>query len=358
MKTSQKLFLHDMHNEQSAKFINFADYRMPLSYKLSTSEEHLWVRSKCGIFDVSHMGQYLFQSDNPESFFNYITPTNFINTKVNKSKYSVFLNEDSQIIDDFIATKLSPTSYFVVLNASRKNADLHWLSKYTKKYSCNIKELQNNSLLSIQGPLSQKILSNILNIDINIDYMSSKYFFFNKQKILISRTGYTGEHGYEVSIADPIAPIFFKALLNDCDVRPIGVGARDSLRLEAGYPLYGADIGKDFFYADSSLAWLHTNKENFLASKAINQTKNIRRVGLKLIDKGVLRAGYEVFDENLKDKIGFITSGCYSPLLKQSIGQCYIKTDILLRKPKKVFVKIRNSFKRVSLSRLNFINLK
>ncbi len=353
----KKTSLYQLHIDNNAKLVPFAGYYMPLQYKDGIIKEHLWVRSNCGLFDVSHMGQFLVSGSRVSELFSYLTPTNFKNVSNLSCKYTVLTDDNSCVIDDVIISKISSDLFYIVVNASRKEIDLEWISKFASDYDCAIQSLTNHSLIAIQGVNSSNILSNILNIDLSsLKYMSLGYFDYKNIKLLISRTGYTGEDGFEISIPNDHVLELCKLLLSNVNVKLIGLGARDSLRLEMGYPLYGNELSQDINLAESSLSWIISKNNNFLGSDNFITNVKKKRVSFKLIDKGIARDNMPIFNMD-KNKIGYVTSAGYSPSLLCSIGQAYIENEYCTI-DNEIFIKVRDSFKKAIITKLALFNPK
>ncbi len=326
--------LNQAHISQEAKMVEFAGYSMPIQYKDGMLKEHEWVRSgKVGLFDVSHMGQIILEGEGLSEFFSKITPTSFLKTKNNAARYTVLTNENGGIIDDLIITKLTENKFFVVINAACKEKDISWIESNLPS-NITLTRLDSRSLIAVQGQMAESILNNLLenaNLE-DLPYMNIGFYkLSNGSEIFISRTGYTGEDGFEISIEDSEAEAFWLKLSENDNVRPIGLGARDSLRLEMGYPLYGHDLSDETSPVEASLGWVVSKvNESFIGSNIILQQKlngvNKKRVGIKLQERGIAREGSDLLNKEGK-KIGVLTSGGFSPMLKVSIGQGYVDID-------------------------------
>lgn len=329
---SLKTAIHDLHVKSLATMVEFAGYMMPVQYKMGIIEEHNWTRTKCGIFDVSHMGQVVFKGIEIAEVLSKLTPADFPNLKIPVCKYTLLMNENGGIVDDLIVTKLADDYFFVVLNASRKNIDLDVISKHLPSSAAVESYFDSRALIAVQGPQSFEVLSKIFSDIGNIKYMQGvKFHDAVYGDVFITRTGYTGEWGYEVSIVNDLAPKLWEALTQNDAVRPIGLGARDSLRLEAGYPLYGNDIDLNTTPVEASLEWvISKNNTSFIGSdvvlKQIENGAAKRRTGVKMVDRGILRHDYKVFQNG--EQVGVVTSGGYSPTLSSSIGMCAINSSI------------------------------
>jgi aminomethyltransferase len=326
--------LNQTHRAQGAKMVEFAGYDMPVQYVEGMLKEHEWVRGgSVGLFDVSHMGQIILEGKNGENsvakFLSNITPTSFINVPNYLGKYTVLTNENGGIIDDLIITRLKENKFFVVINAGCKEKDIAWI-KQNLPSDIKLIKLDDRSLIAIQGQAAQEVLQTLV-ADKNLSdlpYMNIGEFKLKSgEQVYISRTGYTGEDGFEVSIENNSAPAFWLKLCENNLVKPIGLGARDSLRLEMGYPLYGHDLDEETSPVEAALSWVITKDNNdFIGSKRIldEKTNGIKRkrVGIKLLDRGIAREGSEIRKDG--KKIGILTSGGFSPNLKVSIGQGYV----------------------------------
>jgi aminomethyltransferase len=340
---NQKTPLYETHSQHNAKIVPFAGYDMPIQYADGVITEHEWVRSNAGIFDVSHMGQVWVKGEKSAEFFTKITPSSFLKTPNGKAKYTVLTNENGGIIDDLIITRVSENEFFVVINAACKDKDIAWMRENLLD-GVQLDVLDDRALIAVQGQKAENVLSEIIE-GTNLteqSYMSFANAKFAGQEIFISRLGYTGEDGFEISIAGDKAAEFWNKLLENESVKEIGLGARDTLRLEMGYPLYGHDIDDTTSPIEADLAWVvaKTN-EDFIGSDRILHEKsdgvNRKRVGVKLTGKGIAREGAEIYSVD-GEKIGDLTSGGFSPSLKQAIGQGYVNikysqvgTKILVR---------------------------
>ena len=335
--------LNQTHRNQGAKMVEFAGFEMPVQYTEGMLKEHEWVRSgNIGVFDVSHMGQFRIFTKNkdPQSaldlvkFLSSITPTNFSASTDNLAKYTVLTNEDGGIIDDLIITKINDYEFFIVLNAGCKEKDHQWILK-NMPTNLELIELSDRSLIAIQGEVAEEVLSKMLlesNLS-NLPYMNLGFYKTKKHDdVIISRTGYTGEDGFEVSIKNDSVVDFWISLCSDSNVKPIGLGARDSLRLEMGYPLYGHDLDDTTSPIEAGLNWVVSkSNDNFIGAKRILKEKengvSRKRIGVKLLDRGIAREGTEIRFNGLK--IGTLSSGGFSPTLKTSIGQGYFDNNIV-----------------------------
>lgn len=356
--------LNQTHRLQGAKMVEFAGYDMPVQYSDGMLKEHEWTRQgNVGIFDVSHMGQFFIEGADVIKFLSTITPTDFSLSNNFQAKYTVLTNEDGGIIDDLIITKINDHKFFIVLNAGCKEKDANWIRK---NLPTNIKftELAERSLIAIQGQKAQEVLSKLLTNDTNLSDLGYMYLGFFKlksgQEVFVSRTGYTGEDGFEVSIENNLVEKFWLDLSAHNEVKPIGLGARDSLRLEMGYPLYGHDLDDSTSVVEAGISWvISKTNTSFIGAKRVlaEKTNGVKRkrMGVKLLDRGVAREGCEV-RKNGK-KIGVLTSGGFSPTLKISIGQGYFDPEHV-KINDQVSVVIRDREINAEISSINFVEAK
>jgi aminomethyltransferase len=330
----KKTALNETHRAQGAKMVEFAGYDMPVQYADGMLKEHEWTRSgNVGIFDVSHMGQFIAEGADVVKFLSTITPTDFSLSTPALAKYTVLTNPEGGIIDDLIITKLTDTKFFIVLNAGCKEKDEAWIRKNLPA-GINFTALNDRALIAIQGVKAEEVLNRLLasgNLA-TLPYMNlGTYKLKSGEEVFISRTGYTGEDGFEVSIKDSAVAKFWLDLSAQSEVKPIGLGARDSLRLEMGYPLYGHDLDDTTSPIEAGLGWV-VSKTNtgFIGSQRVLKEKlegvKRKRIGVKLTDRGIAREGCEVRKNG--QKIGVLSSGGFSPNLKTSIGQGYFDTSL------------------------------
>ena len=357
----KKIFLNGYHRSHGARFAPFAGYSMPINYSIGIIKEHLHIRKSVGVFDVSHMGQILILNTEFNcTKLEKIIPLDLDNLKLNNSSYSFILNQQGGIIDDIIVSKLLITDltyFFIVYNASRKKIDEEIFSNTVKSYSI----LNNNSLLAIQGPLSSIIISNLFDGIENMYFMQIRNFIYENHSIFVSRTGYTGEDGFELSIPNSVIDTFINDLMLNNNVILCGLGCRDSLRLEAGLCLYGNELSEETTPVEANLSWT-VSKERIqsggfnghqIISKQKQEGVSQKRVGILLKSKSILRSKMKLFNEN-NHNIGTITSGGYSPTLNTSIGMAYIN-KIFLNNSSKILCSIRNKLEEVELINLPFI---
>jgi aminomethyltransferase len=341
----KKTSLNKLHQEHKAKFVEFAGYEMPIQYSKGIIEEHKITRSNSGIFDVSHMGQlFIYGDDSLTKDLEKIFPVDLENLKLNSSKYSFLMNEDAGIHDDLIITKIDG-GYLIILNAACKDNDFKILTTLLdNKYKMNLDE--KRSLIALQGPKSSDILNSILNGVNELSFMTGNWFEYKDQKIFITRSGYTGEDGFEVSISNDFAEEFTKMLI-DNGAELIGLGARDTLRLEAGLCLYGHELGIDKTPIEANLKWAISKQRmtngGFIGSKKIidqiNHGIKQIRVGIKPEGRLIARENTKIFND-VETVIGEITSGTFGPSVNGPVAMGYVEKEFS-KKDTKVFLEVR-----------------
>lgn len=325
MKTTP---LHARHLELKAKMAEFAGYDMPIQYEAGVLAEHNWTREHCGVFDVSHMGQIWIEGAGAAGFLEWLTPSAISKLKPNVAKYTVLTNEQGGIIDDLIVTRLSESKFFAVINAGCKDKDIGWLQQNLPD-GVELTHHQDRALIAVQGPMAEKVLREALDIDTaDLGYM--RYMEFDP--CWISRLGYTGEDGFEISMPQDHAATAWEKLLQHSDAKPVGLAARDSLRLEMGYPLYGHDIDAETSPVEADIVWVMGKDQTGYVgydkiAPHLQSGPPRRRLGFKLTGKGIAREGAEIYTKS-GQKLGDVTSGGFSPTLNEAIGQGYIDTKL------------------------------
>ncbi len=347
----EKTPLYDEHVALNGKIVEFADYLLPVQYS-SIVEEHMAVRENVGIFDVSHMGEIMIEGNKAIEFMNYLICNDISKIKSSRIKYSLLINENGNIIDDLLIYCINETKLLLVVNASNKDKDYKWLVDH-KIEGVKITNLSDYyAQIAIQGPKSKEILLNIINeSDLPIKY----YSFIEKAKVLnhevlISRTGYTGEDGYEIYADGTSIKEIFKKLI-ELGVTPCGLGARDTLRLEASMPLYGHEMSEEISPLDTALdSFCKLDKQDFIGKNNIVD-KGLTRVGIENLDKGIIRENMEIYVDG--DLIGKTTSGTLLPYLKKSCAMAIINKKYSSDNTV-IDVKIRNRFVKAKIVSLPF----
>ena len=341
----KKTSLYQLHKNNNAKFVEFAGYKMPIQYDRGIIEEHKFTREHSGIFDVSHMGQlFIYGEDDLTKDLEKIFPIDLKNLKLNFSKYSFLMNSEAGIYDDLIITKIEG-GYIIILNAACKDNDRKILSKLLlNKYDMSLDE--SRSLIAIQGPGSVQILNNTIKGVESLYFMSGNWFLYKEKKIFITRSGYTGEDGFEISIENNLVEDFTKELLEK-GAKLIGLGARDTLRLEAGLCLYGHELDINKTPIEANLKWAISKQRiensDFIASNVIkNQiTEGVKkiRVGIKPEGRIIAREKTKVFNED-DLLVGEVTSGTFGPSVNGPIAMGYVVQEFS-KKDTKIFLEVR-----------------
>lgn len=351
------------HIALGAKMAPFAGYNMPISYT-GINDEHAAVRKNAGVFDVSHMGEFIVKGENALDLIQRVTTNDASKLTAGKAQYSCLTNDDGGIVDDLIIYCIEENKvYMIVVNASNIEKDWNWISKHNSKKA----EMHNISdktcLLAIQGPNAAKILQPLTDLDI----LNLKYYTFVKGKfagvdnVLISATGYTGAGGVEIYFedkGDDAAKIWDKIFETGTPqgLKPIGLGARDTLRLEMGYCLYGNDIDDNTSPLEAGLGWITKFTKDFTAKSILEKQKaegiQKKLVGFEMIDKGIPRHGYEIKDFSGMD-LGVVTSGTQSPSLGKAIGLGYVRTAFAVPDTE-IFIKVRDKLLLAKVVKLPF----
>lgn len=322
----KKTPLYDAHVAAGARMVPFAGYSMPVQYRDGVLKEHLWTREHAGLFDVSHMGQARLRGVSPLSAFEEVTPGDFIGLKPGKQRYSVLLNKKGGIVDDLMAARPDDDGLFVVVNGAGKDNDFKVIDSELAG-QVKIERLEDRALLALQGPEAAAVLAAHCPDAATMVFMDCRAVTAFGLPAIVSRSGYTGEDGYEISIPADAAASVWATLLADDRVRPIGLGARDSLRLEAGLPLYGHDLDETVSPIEGGLAFAVSKKRRdagdfpgasrIMAELADGGLKRVR-VGLH-VDGAPAREGAEIANE-LGEIVGRVTSGGFSPCLGYPIA--------------------------------------
>lgn len=319
--------LTEKHIELGAKMAPFAGFNMPVSYK-STKDEVIAVRKDCGMFDVSHMGEFFLEGNEAIKFVDYLLTNDFSGADVRKAVYSPLCNNEGRVIDDLIAYKLSEKKVLICVNAANIEKDYKWIESQLGDFDCELTNQSNDySLIAVQGPNSESIL---IDLDIypknSFPYYSAQEFETKRGQIILARTGYTGEDGFEVFGNHELIKQLWSDLLEK-GVEPCGLAARDVLRIEVAYPLYGHELSEDWTPLDAGLKWtVKMDKDNFIGKEALAAHKRQTRLVKLELDKGIPRAGYEVLNDN-EEVIGTITSGTMSVTTGKGIAIAMIQDD-------------------------------
>ncbi len=325
--------LIEEHRKHGAKLIDFGGWELPVQYT-NLSAEHESVRTAAGLFDVSHMGEIQIEGPSALEFVNWVTTNDASKLNVGDAQYSAFLNEQGGIIDDLVVYRTQPQVFFLVVNASNTEKDFIHLKNALEKFPASQKPKLTNasssySQLALQGPLADEILSKLTQVDLKqIKTYSCKPGLVANVSCLIARTGYTGESGFELYCPWSDGPKLWQALIEigtPLGLKPCGLGARDTLRTEMKYALYGNELNEQTLPLEVGLGWItKLNKTDFIGKKTVEalKEKGVSRtlVGIEGLGRAIPRSGYAVFNEDQSQQIGVVTSGTLSPSLKKPIG--------------------------------------
>ena len=337
-----------VHERLGAKMVPFAGYNMPVSYE-GVNAEHETVRNAVGVFDVSHMGEFLISGENALALIQKVTSNDAATLEIGKAQYSCLPNNEGGIVDDLIVYKLNEEHYLLVVNASNIDKDWDWISSHNV-FGAEMKNVSEDySLLAIQGPKAVEAMQSITSIDL----ASIKYYHFEVadfagiENVVISATGYTGSGGFEIYCKNSEVESIWNAVFEAgkaFGIKPVGLAARDTLRLEMGFCLYGNDINDTTSPIEAGLGWItkftkeYTNSINLKAQKEAGVSRKL--IGFELIERGIPRHDYEIVDVD-GNNIGIVTSGTQSPSLGKAIGMGYVKTEFTAL-DSEIFILIRD----------------
>ncbi|QDH77589.1 glycine cleavage system aminomethyltransferase GcvT [Echinicola soli] len=332
--TIKKVALNDKHIELGGKMVPFAGYNMPVRYS-SDKEEHNTVRNGVGVFDVSHMGEFMVTGPHALSLIQKVSSNDAAKLVIGQAQYSCLPNEAGGIVDDLLVYKMDEEKYLLVVNASNIKKDWDWINKHNDMGA----ELENisddMSLFAVQGPKAVETLQKIT--PVNLDEVKFYHFtvgeFAGKKDVIISGTGYTGAGGFEIYVKNDDALEVWNAIFEAgaaADIKPIGLGARDTLRMEMGYCLYGNDINDTTSPLEAGLGWITKFTKDFINSENLKKQKeegvSKKLVGFKFKDKGIPRTHYPIVNESGR-QIGEVTSGTMSPSMSIGIGLGYVEKE-------------------------------
>ncbi|MFZ4762194.1 MAG: glycine cleavage system aminomethyltransferase GcvT [Alphaproteobacteria bacterium] len=327
-----KTALYDFHLSHGGKMVEFAGYQMPVQYPKGIMQEHLHTRALAGLFDVSHMGQVILQGAGLDSALEKLIPTDLSSLSVGQQRYSLLLNAEGGIEDDVMIFRRAD-SLQLVINAGRKHHDMAWLRQHLPAHM-SLTWLQSHSLLALQGKVAIEVVEGLLPAVKNLNFMEGAVFELHGHELLITRSGYTGEDGVEISVPNKFVQELAQLLLADERVALAGLGARDSLRLEAGLCLYGHDIDDNTNPIEAGLLWVISPKRrvafDFMGGEMIKSAHvngaGRKRVGLMLKEKGIAREHTPILDKD-GTQVGEVTSGGFSPSLQQAIAMGYVLAE-------------------------------
>jgi aminomethyltransferase len=334
MEQLKKTPLYDKHVALGAKLVPFAGYEMPVQYA-GVSHEHHVVRQKVGMFDVSHMGEFWVEGADATAFLNSVTSNDVAKLTPGKVQYSCLPNATGGIVDDLLVYCVNDTKYMLVVNASNMAKDWAWLQQFAGNFDVRMTDVsEGTALLAVQGPLAAQALQSLTDLDLGAMtyYTFGIGSFAGVSNVVVSATGYTGAGGFEIYIPNAHAAAAWDAIIAagaPLGLEPIGLGARDTLRLEMGFCLYGNDIDDTTSPIEAGLGWITKFTKEFTNSAALKAQKEAgvarKLVGIKLLERGVPRHGYPIVDAS-GAAVGEVTSGTMAPSLNEAIGMAYVPT--------------------------------
>lgn len=349
------------HIELGAKMVPFAGYNMPVSYS-GLNDEHLTVRNSVGIFDVSHMGEFMLKGDKALDLIQRVTSNDASKLADKKVQYTCMPNEKGGIVDDLLVYRWDKNEYYLVVNASNIEKDWNWIQKFNTE-GVEMKNMSEDmSLFAVQGPNAIKTLQKLTDVDLS----KMEYYTFDGGKmagcddVIISNTGYTGAGGFEIYVWNKDAAKMWDAIMEagkEFGIKPIGLGARDTLRLEMGFCLYGNDIDDTASPIEAGLGWITKFTKEFTNSKNLKEQKekgvSRKLVGFEMIERGIPRHDYEILDAG-GNNIGKVTSGTQSPSLNKGIGMGYVKSGSSAI-DSEIFIKIRDKALKAKIVKVPFL---
>jgi aminomethyltransferase len=352
--------LSHIHESLGAKMVPFAGYNMPVQYE-GVNAEHETVRNGVGVFDVSHMGEFLLTGENALALIQKVTSNDASVLEIGRAQYSCLPNNDGGIVDDLIVYRMKEDQYLLVVNASNIDKDWNWISSHND-LGVDMRNLSDDySLLAIQGPKAVEAMQSLTNVDLT----AIKYYHFEVgpfagiDNVIISATGYTGSGGFEIYCKNSeVEQVWNKVFEAGAafGIKPIGLAARDTLRLEMGFCLYGNDINDTTSPIEAGLGWItkftkdFTNSENLKKQKEAGVTRKL--IGFELIERGIPRHDYEIVDAN-GNNIGIVTSGTMAPSLGKGIGMGYVATEFS-GIDSEIYIQIRNNKVKAKVVKMPF----
>ncbi|TZF82127.1 glycine cleavage system aminomethyltransferase GcvT [Pedobacter sp. BS3] len=352
--------LTEIHIAAGAKMVPFAGYNMPVQYA-GINAEHETVRKAVGVFDVSHMGEFILKGDNALDLIQKVTSNDASKLYDGKVQYAYMPNETGGIVDDLLVYRIDERTYMLVVNASNIEKDWNWISRYNT-FGVEMKDISDRTaLLAVQGPLAAQALQSLTDIDLS----AMEYYTFKKgtfagiNNVLVSATGYTGAGGFEIYVDNQHAIHIWNEVFKAGEpygIKPIGLGARDTLRLEMGFCLYGNDIDETTSPIEAGLGWVTKFTKDFVNSEALKQQKQQgvarKLVGFEMVERGIPRHDYAIVDAS-GNPIGKVTSGTQSPSLQKAIGMGYVNTD-MAAEGTEIFIRIRDNNIKAKVVKLPF----
>jgi aminomethyltransferase len=354
----KKIQLNDLHAALGGKMVPFAGFNMPVRYS-SDNEEHLCVRNGVGVFDVSHMGEFMVEGPEALNLIQKVTSNDASKLVEGQAQYSCFPNETGGIVDDLIVYKFAEEKYMLVVNASNIDKDWNWINQHNTMGAHLTNISDELALFAVQGPKAIEAVQSLT--PVNLSEVKFYHFtigeFAGKKNVIISGTGYTGSGGFEIYVKNEDAEEVWNAIFaagKDFDIKPIGLGARDTLRMEMGYCLYGNDITDTTSPIEAGLGWITKFTKDFTNSEAIKAQKEAgitrKLVGFVMQERGIPRGHYLIMDA-AGELIGEVTSGTQSPSMGVGIGMGYVKTEFA-KSGTEIFIQVRNKNLKAQVEKL------
>lgn len=332
MEQPKKTCLHDRHVALGALMSPFAGFDMPIQYE-GITEEHNAVRTDCGVFDVSHMGEVAVSGSDATAFVNHIFTNDVAQMHIGQVLYGMMLNHNGGTVDDLLVYRRATDSYMLVINAANIEKDVAWIRRNSERFNVEINDLSLDlSELAVQGPNSEEVLARTLGINAtDLTFYTFKEEILDGEHILISRTGYTGEDGFEIYAPHKTIINLWDALMESGHAKPCGLGCRDTLRFEVGLPLYGDELSEDITPVEAGLSmFVKFDKSDFIGRETVARQKaegtSRRIVGLEVLDRAIPRHGYEVLDSAGRT-VGHITTGYRGISIDKSIAMAMVESD-------------------------------
>jgi aminomethyltransferase len=357
----QQIPLNHVHEALGAKMTDFAGFWMPVRYS-SDKAEHACVREGVGVFDVSHMGEFLLKGEKALELIQLVTSNDASKLTDGKAQYSCLPNQNGGIVDDLLVYKMKDNEYMLVVNASNIEKDWNWISQFNN-LGVEMQNISNDiCLFAVQGPKATETLQTLTSVNLaEIPYYSfATDTIGGVENVIISATGYTGAGGFELYVHKKDAETLWNKIFEAGkihNIQPIGLGARDTLRLEMGYCLYGNDIDDTTSPIEAGLGWITKFTKNFTNSENIKKQKeqgvSKKLVGFEMTDKGIARGHYEIQNEK-GEKIGEVTSGTISPTLNIGVGMGYVNTEYA-QEGTEIFINIRNKAHKAKVAKIPFL---
>jgi len=359
----KNIALNEVHIKLGAKIVPFAGFNMPVSYS-SLIAEHLTVRNGVGVFDVSHMGEFILEGPSSLDLMQKVCSNDASKIQIGGAQYSCFPNDAGGIVDDLLVYRLDDEKYMLVVNASNIDKDWDWLSGHNTQ-GVKMKNISDEiSLFAVQGPKAVRTLQKLTSKNLS----EIRFYTFDSgaiggiNNVIISATGYTGSGGFELYVKNEDAEVLWNTIFEageEFEIKPIGLGARDTLRMEMGYCLYGNDIDDRTSPLEAGLGWITKFSKSFINSESLQKQKEMgiskKLVGFIMEERGIPRQGYSICDES-GTEIGRVTSGTHSPCLSTGIGMGYVKKELSSAETP-IWIEVRNKKLRATVKKTPLVNV-